>query len=654
MHRVSVSDLTPARPKARSAATTRPITLKAMAVGVALIPLNAYWIITTEVVWYSGHPTVVSLFFNAVFQLFALTAGNMALRRIAPRVALHDGELLAIYSMVGIASAIASHDLAQVVVPQVGHAAWYATPENDWARLFTHHLPEWLTISDRDLLAGFYEGGSSFYRLPVIRAWLPSATAWCGFIIVLLLVTLCFNVVIRRRWTEQERLAYPVIQLPLALVSDTPTFFASRAMWIGCAVAFGLEMYNGCNVLLPALPRVPVAAQRVGHLLFTEQPWSALSGIRLSFYPFIIGLGFFIPLDLSFSLWFFYLAWQAQGVIDAALGLGGAPGFPYPAEQKAGGLLALGALALWSSRRHLVDVVAHVAGNRRFSDEDREPVSYRAAVGGLVVGSAALVAFAVAAGMSLWLAIAFFALYAFIPIAVTRLRAELGTPVHDFHHTGPEQLLTMSFGTRAIGARNSTVMSLLWFFVRAHRGAPAPHQLEGLKMAEQTRTSSRHMLVAVVLAVVVGTYAAFWAYLDLAYRYGMADSWVSWFLGHEAHSRLQKWITDPTGPAPIRLLFYALGAGFTFTLAAVRARFVWWPFHPAAYAASGSWTMGQLWSCLFVSWAIKGVALRVGGRPAHAVIGRAMMGLILGEATARSIWGLASVATGLPLGTGKW
>ena len=134
---------------------TRLVTAKAVILGALFIPLNSYWIMTTEIVWYSGHPTVVSLFFNAVFLLLVLSLGNLAVRRVWPRAALRDDEILVVYSMAGIASAIASHYMMEILVPAVGHAFWFDTPENDWEGLFQHLLPSWLTISDETVLRGY-------------------------------------------------------------------------------------------------------------------------------------------------------------------------------------------------------------------------------------------------------------------------------------------------------------------------------------------------------------------------------------------------------------------------------------------------------------------------------------------------------------------
>ena len=57
------------------------------------------------------------------------------IRRLVPRLALHRNELLVIYAMVTVASALCGHDLVQVVTPQIITPFWLATPENRWEEL---------------------------------------------------------------------------------------------------------------------------------------------------------------------------------------------------------------------------------------------------------------------------------------------------------------------------------------------------------------------------------------------------------------------------------------------------------------------------------------------------------------------------------------
>src|SRR3569833_395217 len=67
-----------------------------------------------------------------------------------------------------------------------------------------------------------------------------------------------------------------------------------------------------------------------------------------------------------------------------------------------------------------------------------------------------------------------------------RMRAELGTPVHDLHFTGPDWSLTDLIGPRTIGPGNMAALSCLFWFNRAYRCQPMPAQLEGIKMAEMS------------------------------------------------------------------------------------------------------------------------------------------------------------------------
>ena len=71
------------------------------------------------------------------------------------------------------------------------------------------------------------------------------------------------------------------------------------------------------------------------------------------------------------------------------------------------------------------------------ASESNEPISYRAAVLGLIIGFLLLIGFWVVAGMSLWVAILVFIIHFTILTITTRIRAELGPPLHDLRRMGP-------------------------------------------------------------------------------------------------------------------------------------------------------------------------------------------------------------------------
>ncbi len=635
------------------------VTFRSLLIAIILIPINCYWVIEMEVIRYSGHPVTISIFFNVIFNIFVLIALNLLLKKFLPKYVLTQSELLVIYIMLSLASGIAGHDCLEILVPMLGHAYRFATPENEWSELFFNYLPRWLTVSDESALDGYYYGDVSLYTAGQIRAWIEPVLWWTAFIFALVFVMLCINVIVRKQWTQAEKLSYPIIQLPLEMTSPDLSLFKSKLLWIGFAVAASLDTINGLNSIFPSVPQVPIRVRSIA--AFTEKPWNAIGSIPISFYPFAIGLGFFIPLDLAFSCWFFFWYWRLQNVVGTVLGIRSLPAFPYTTEQASGGYVALAVIAMWMSRKHLGEVVKKVIGYKSSIDDSTEPMRYRSAVIGMIIGlgfifffcskyGASSLIYKSMAGMSTIVIILFFVIYYAISIAIARMRAELGSPVHDLHYAGPDQILVRFFGTRKLGVGNLTMFSLFWFINRAYRSHPMPHQLEGFKLAERTHTSTKRLVFAMMLAIGWGSISAFWALIDRGYRLGMEirAPWPSLTaFGREPYDRLQNWLLTLTSIDIQQSIFTIIGFLSTIFLMIMRMKFFWWPFHPAGFAITTSWGMNIIWSCLFVSWLLKWTILKFGGLKMHQKAIPFFLGLILGEFVTGSLWTLVGISLGI-------
>jgi len=600
--------------------------------GTILAVANCYWIIMAEAIRRTMHLTVQSIAFNAVFCLFVLILLNMLLRHFSPRIAMTRSELLMIYTMICMGSTVGGHGFMQLLIPMMGHVYWFATPENDWANLIVPYIPSWMGITDRNALRNHYRGESTFYTFENFYAWLIPILAWSAFVLAFVAVMLMINVLIRRQWVDSEKLTYPIIQLPLRMINDSSSLFRNKVFWTGFAIAAGLDMLNQLHFMFPNIPGVNLKMYDLQRY-FTERPWNGVGWFPISFYPWVIGLGFFIPLDLLFSCWFFYLFWKAQRIIIFAFGLssrGGAyAGYQSMIEQSAGAYMGLFFIALWVSRRHIIRISRALFGLENV-DQSNEPISYRIALLILISGFLFLVGFSAAAGMSIWLAIVFFVFYIMLDISITRMRVEMGVPIHDIHNGGPDLLLPPILGTRRLGVRNLSIISMYWWFNRTHYSDPMPHQLEEFKLAEQTNTSNRKMLTVIIFSTVISIFATFWSYVDPSHRVGMEQARMNW-VGQESMDRLQNWITNPVEPSSSTPISFSIGAIFTLFLAFMRMRFLWWTFHPAGYAVSNSWGMSVAWFPLFIAWVIKSLVMRFGGL---RTLNKAMplfMGLMLGE-----------------------
>ena len=224
----------------------------------------------------------MSLFFNTIFALAVLIALNTFLHRFAPRAALTQGELLTLYAMLSVASAICGHDLFEVIITNIATVGWLTTEENEWGTLFHRYLPDWLALTDKNRLTVYFTGESSLYLRPHLELWWRPVLAWSGFIIVLLFTTFCINVILRRQWIEVERLSYPIIELPYQMT--TTRFFRSKPLWVGIVLAGGIDVVNGLHFLFPNFPGLGGEFYDL-HPLFTTKPWNAIGWTPIVFFP---------------------------------------------------------------------------------------------------------------------------------------------------------------------------------------------------------------------------------------------------------------------------------------------------------------------------------------------------------------------------------
>ena len=610
------------------------------------------WVCQAEIMWYSGQPTTISVFCHVIFILFLLILGNLVVQRYRPKWALEPGELLVIYTMLCLASAVAGHDMIEILISTLCHLDYYGPIEGRYSEI-RELVPSWLLVTDPVSLKNAHLGQDSVFNPVNFRPWLKPLTWWFFFIMALCSVMWGLNLVFRKQWTENEKLAYPVIQLPMMMTTHTRQLLKNKLFWIAFGLSGGIDLVNGLHVLHPLIPKIPIVQIVNLQTLFPNPPWSAVGFTWVSFYPFVIGLCFFMPLDLAFSCWFFFIFWKLQRIFTAYIGVHGMPGFPFVEEQTAGGYYAIALIAIWISRRHILRIVRLLLGRE---EPDSTPLDYREARLAfilIVVGLAYLFYFCHRAGMGTGLTVVFFLLYFMISIAVTRMRAELGPPSHDLHHVGPHRQIVRFFGpanmndvhVHPVRAHTMAMFGLMNFFNRAYRGHPMPHGMEAYRIAERRKLDRFRYTAAMGLALAFGTLCAFFSMLWIFYRAGASAQVVGpgEYFGREAWDEINIFFTMPEvhqwGPT------YAILIGIltSLALAAFRMNLPWWPFHPVGYAVSGSWSMDQMWACVFVAWLIKLLLLRYGGAKAYQPAVPFFIGLMLGDFVVGGFWQLYGI-----------
>jgi len=399
-------------------------------------------VVQSEAVWGIIYPTTISLFFNVTFTLFALVLLNLILKKLSYPRMLSQGELLTIFTMLCLSSSMADMNVVETLVLSMGHASWFATPENEWQSLFFKYIPTWLTVMDNDALHGFYLGDSTFYTKAHLSVWLKPFAFWATFIFVLIFTMLCINVIIRRQWIETEKLSYPIIQLPYEITRTDGAIFQNSMFLMGFLSTPFLNLTNGLHFYFPLIPQLRLKIPDIGNF-FTNEPWNAVGWTPLMVYPWVVGIFFFIPVDLSFSCWFFYIFAKAQRIIGRVVGWKALPSFPYFDQQVIGGWFFLLFIALFLIRKYLKKVFIIVFGGNaknevepKASLQSLSPLNYQLAMAGMVLGIVYMVLFFAVAGMSICVALAFILLLLGKGLTVTRIRAELGPPQLEFYNVG--------------------------------------------------------------------------------------------------------------------------------------------------------------------------------------------------------------------------
>ena len=633
--------------QAKNQQSNRPgVTFRAVILGIVFIPINTYFIMANHLKYWSTLPTTMSLIYNVVITLTVLAVLNLLLKRLFPPFALRHGELLTIYVMLSISSAIAGHDMMQTVIPMIPNGFWFATPENEWQQLFWRFLPRWLTLDQLAVLQDFYDGDTTFYTKAYLRAWLRPIIWWTIFLSVLIWVMICIDLLLRKQWIERERLTYPIVQLPLEMTRPDGRLFKSKMMWIGFGIAGGIDLINGMHAFFPAFPEIPVRKADLA-IYFTEKPWDAMGWTPVYILSFGLGLGFLMPLEMSFSLWFFYIFWKVERVLGRAMGLQVLPGFPYDGPQGVGAYLAVACFGLYGGRRHFYAIFKNLLGRMGTAGNTdlEDTTNYRWPVLGLIGGLLFLFLFSHKGGMALWMVGLYFLVYYFLALGITRVRAEVGPPTHEMFVANPRQFITDALGSRRIPPSSLTMMSLYFAFNRGYRAHPMPHTLEGFKLADESKMKRSRMTIAMMLAVVFGILAAFWSYLVVSYNIGANPG-----LGSGGYNLLRGWLYHPTETNFPAVIFMGFGFCFTGLLWWLRTRFTLWPFHPAGYAvASSIWTFGWLWFSVLISWAIKTILLKVGGIRLYRKVLPLFFGLLLGEFIIGGGWVLVRLIWHVPV-----
>lgn len=597
---------------------------------VLLAPLVCIWVFRSEILYRSADLASSSLPVAAVVVLLALLLIRLAIPALGRR------EVLWIYAVVAATVGISTMGMVQFLVTTLVAPFWFANAGNRWEE-FWAHVPMWAAPRSPEVVKGFFVGQSSLYQPQVWKAWLVPVLVWAGFIGALLAAQFCLATVFSVHWAKRERLTFPMLQLPLVLTRERSG--KRPALWLGIALAGGIQGLNALHYMVPSVPELRVLPTEIGSRL--PPPWNGIGTLYLTFYPSVIGLFALVPTNILFSCAFFFALTKGENLMAGIWGLnqagGGGAGFPYAGEQAQGAIVAFALVVVWSTRERVKESLRHPAER-----------SWWVVFAGSL---AALVAFGIALGLRPAVAIILFLVFFLCMVSIGWLRAALGpiwNPGND-----------VAWWTRAL-VRSPMSLSegvglayLRWFSFGDFRAHALPTYSEMLTLADSARLPRKPFLLSLGIASLLSILASLWIALDVYYRYGAAsaltDQWRT-YQGRQAFDILRAQI-DGLAPQPGASQLLATGWGFLFVLLlqVARHQFLWFPLHPGGFVMAQSGALEWMWVPIVIAGVAKAAVLRAGGLRLYEKVVPFFIGLIVGDYAVCGVLALASWFFRIPL-----
>lgn len=570
------------------------------------------------------------------------------------RLGLERGELLALYLMLAVGLPLAASGWVHALLPGLTTGQFYFADEKGRYYPFLKLIPAWMVPGPggSPTNAGFYEGGTA---VPW-QAWLGPLCWWSLLVLGFAAAALGLAGLLRRRWLEEERLRYPLAELPLELAAG-PAFWRQPLAWAGLLVPVFIYGINGIHHYFLVPGELPLSFD-LGEVL-VEAPWSAMAPPTARFVfavsPLLVGLCYLLSVEVGFSTWFFFLATRLQLLGGYLLGRGEDHGsfvglggqwrewpntFPHLSAQARGGLLGVALLSLWAARHALGRACRRGMGS---AGEERW------ALGLLAGGVAVLVGWGWAAGLSWWLS-GLHCLFLLLGVlGMARLRLDGGLPATGIYFlTGNLFFFAWGSGPGVFAPAEYVALAFLGALSFSGIGAVALLQFEGQKLAEVAQAGQSQLRLVLAAGLLLGLVAGYGCMLQLVYERGLfgleqqGGARGAARLGRYFHYLYAEAGSQAAPPDGDRLGAVGFGLAASVVLTWLRQFFLRSPFHPLGFVyGTGLGTL--IWGSALVGWAAKALVVRYGGALGYRRLRPFFLGLIAGELLIRLLWGLVAL-----------
>lgn len=624
-----------------------------------------------------------------LWAMFALVTGSRAVEALwAPGrwLSLNRAELLTIFAMMIMATALVTSGLAMQLAPTLPAVGYYQNPANQWPTKIVPIMPEWMRVVDPDAYRGFFEGiqripgfveprqdyssdpflqGTyetwTYFRQIPWHAWGKPLLGWAVFLVPLYTFSICMMVIVRGQWMDREILVYPLTRLPQEMArldDDSPgppalgPLFRNSGMWMGFALPVVFSLLRAIHAYYMGFPLIKLQWETK---VMSDQ-------VTIFIIPSFVAMGFtyLVNTRISFSVWslslvgMFLAGWLALRGYKTPEELAGyGSGTPLMYHMGMGALLTLSVLGLWSARRHLAAVFRKAFLGDPRVDDSREALSYRAAVILAILCAAVMLAWLMAVGMQWWVALVFWTTAMLVFYGLTRIIAEAGLGSAAPPGTAP--VFTVSkIGAQSMSEASVVGLGLQFPYAVDIRALVMAGAASGLKITQEIEHRRRRLFFALLGAVLVTMVVSVVTVIYLSYVY-QGTSLEMWYYRdapsagfHYAKEMLTRGVDGlRAGPNALGWVYSAAGVTLMSLLMVAQRRFLRWPIHPIGLVVIGTKFMNALWFSVFIAWLIKSLVLKYGGPRLYMRTIPFFLGMVLGQCVIAGLGCVVDYVTGV-------
>ncbi len=629
-----------------------------------------------------------SMFFTMLYILVF----NYGLARWRKSLALKKQDIALIFCMTMLTNPLPGNcGLSGIISGMLG-LNYYSTRENNWDSLIYPWIPKELAPRDpAQDIAGprpaewFYAGMPDSASIPWEQLIGPFAI-WCLALVMLIGMYFAMGALLQRQWSDRERLPFPLMQVPSEMWKGLPVtgnpgdkpFFSNSLVWWGIALSLGVHSWNAFGDYFTNMPIIPLRNTDMEKKL-AGTAFESLVPLQVHIFPSVIALMYFVSLEVSFSLWFFFFAILKVCMVVAIVYFGmGSNGndetvlkpFTY---QGSGALYMLALVSLFMARGELLTSLRQALGleprdaSRTFSPRTLWIiliVCFLGSIAWLVYFKAGIL-YATAAVLLMLLA----------GIGTARLVCEGGL-VLILSRAWPANILDSIFPPAFQGIQNFVTIrnwsKALNF--NEFRVVPMVNVMGALHAGSQARIRLKYMMWALVIAVGATLSVSFYSYFATTYNNPGGMSTMGYYFQYEPKKRFKE-IADsvtqiksyeekvekytklgqkipasdiPDAAQVDRLAVGCLAFGMIVMLGFIllRTRIFWIP-HPIGYVLwMDPYPMMILSFSFLLGWVVKLLVTKFGGQKVYNAWRPFFLGLLLGEALASIIWIVVAYFTG--------